>query len=82
MTKKTPTPATFTVDIEKAVAVEYVGMTETLAWIRFSNGMRLDLSREQLVAIVSGYEKSLGTEKVLAQLSETFTPEFWKEATA
>lgn len=76
MSKKTVTPAIFTLDLEKSVAVEHVGMTDRFAWIRFSNGMRFDLSRAQLLAIIAGYERSLKAEEIFAQLAEETGAEF------
>lgn len=70
MTKKALSPATLKLDLEKGVTVVRVGLTDSYAWIRFSNGMRFDLSREQLEAIVSGYEEMKSLERLIVQIGE------------
>jgi hypothetical protein len=44
-------------------SVEFVGMSENFAWIRFSNGMSLDIRREDLEAIVEKYNEQKATEE-------------------
>ena len=47
---------TTTVNVGNAT-VEYVGTTETFAWIKFSNGLQIDLTKSALEAIVDGFNR-------------------------
>lgn len=66
---KTATTGGMSINLGKGEDVSFVGLAGDLAWIRLSNGTHIEMTREQLVAIVAGYEKMLGTEKILAQLA-------------
>lgn len=67
--KKTPTPATVSVSITEETSVEFVGLTSSYAWIRFDNGLKIELSRSQIREIARQFEESLKMEEVIAQLS-------------
>jgi hypothetical protein len=73
MTKKTPSaviPDLVVIRMDKSTDIETVGMAGDHAWIRFSNGMRVDVSRAQLEAIVAGHQEWQRVESILTQLAD------------
>lgn len=49
-------------------SVEYVGTTDSFAWIKFSNGLQIDLSRSALEGIVKAYNKEREIEAYMASI--------------
>ena len=57
-----------TARINTSADVEYVGTTDSFAWIRFSDGLQIDISRSALEAIVEKYNKEREVEAYMATI--------------
>lgn len=62
-------PAGMVINLGRTDDVAHVGTAGEFAWIRFASGMRIEMTREQLVAIVAGFGQQMKVESILAQLS-------------